>query len=226
LVADITRSEAKSVTGFWAPGHKRFVYAYPEMRTASVKIYFLSSLNSPPPEIANVPDIQLRKTLTSAWATSWPFFLTINREEQVESVSRLMVEYSMPLAKSRRGPRATRERPFKLPQEVSSGKRWEGHSTTITINRYERDLEARAQRIQKHGESCLACGANFGEIYGPNAKGLIHVHHVVAISTRGGSYEIDPAKDLVPLCPNCHAVAHISAPPLTVDEIKLLISSK
>ncbi len=39
-------------------------------------------------------------------------------------------------------------------------------------------------------------------------SGFIHVHHLKPQSSRGGEYEIDPVLDLVPVCPNCHAVMH------------------
>ena len=40
------------------------------------------------------------------------------------------------------------------------------------------------------------------------AKNFIHVHHVTPISKVGREYKIDPIKDLIPLCPNCHAMIH------------------
>jgi 5-methylcytosine-specific restriction protein A len=59
--------------------------------------------------------------------------------------------------------------------------------------------------------------------YGAVADGLIHVHHTKPVSQLGSGYVIDPAKDLVPLCPNCHAVAHCDDPPLSVLAIRELL---
>ena len=36
--------------------------------------------------------------------------------------------------------------------------------------------------IEIHGDSCKACGFNFGEVYGDHGSGFIHVHHVMPIS--------------------------------------------
>jgi len=38
--------------------------------------------------------------------------------------------------------------------------------------------------------------------------GYIEVRHVVPVSQLGDDYVVDPKDDLIPLCPNCHAVAH------------------
>jgi 5-methylcytosine-specific restriction protein A len=50
-------------------------------------------------------------------------------------------------------------------------------------------------------------------------KGFIHVHHINQISEIGREYEIDPIKDLIPVCPNCHSMIHSKRPAFTIDEI-------
>ena len=101
----------------------------------------------------------------------------------------------------------------------------EGAVQDIKVNRYERDRRNRAAALAIHGSSCLACGLNFGKMYGPLADGYIQVHHVVPISRLGADYVVNPKKDLIPLCPNCHAVAHRRNPPFTVEEIKEFLAS-
>ena len=101
----------------------------------------------------------------------------------------------------------------------------EGAVQKVEVNRYERDRRNRAAALAIHGSACLACGMEFGTTYGPLADGYIEVHHVVPVSHLGSDYVIDPKEDLVPLCPNCHAVAHRRNPPFTVDEIKGLLRS-
>jgi len=99
----------------------------------------------------------------------------------------------------------------------------EGAVTTVQANRFERDRRNRAAAIAIHGASCLACGVDMGRLYGAIAEGFIEVHHVTPVSKLGEGYVIDPAKDLVPLCPNCHAIAHRRSPPLSVEDIQHLI---
>ncbi len=102
----------------------------------------------------------------------------------------------------------------------------EGAKTSVVVNRYERSQEARKACLNAHGYSCAVCGMNFEDVYGPIGKDFIHVHHVIPISEIGQEYEIDPLNDLVPVCPNCHAMLHhgIDGRVLTVDELKTILS--
>lgn len=85
----------------------------------------------------------------------------------------------------------------------------EGRRTEVTTNRYERDSGARDACIRHYGSRCSACDFSFGEFYGPEVDGYIHVHHLVPLSQTGVEYVVDPIKDLRPLCPNCHAAVHM-----------------
>jgi 5-methylcytosine-specific restriction protein A len=88
------------------------------------------------------------------------------------------------------------------------------------VNRYERDRRNRAAALAIHGYVCKACDLEMSDRYGPDAAGLIEVHHVTPVSEVGPGYIIDPRTDLVPLCPNCHSVAHRRSPPFSVDELR------
>ncbi len=105
-----------------------------------------------------------------------------------------------------------------FPDEVESY--IEGSVKQVQVNRYERDRKAREACIQYHKPVCKVCNFNFFERYGALGEGFIHVHHVIPLSDIGQSYIPDPIKDLVPVCPNCHAMLHKSNPPLSVDELK------
>jgi len=96
----------------------------------------------------------------------------------------------------------------------------EGALLRVEVNRYERDRRNRAAALAIHGYSCAACGLKMADKYGPNATEIIEVHHTTPISLLGPSYLIDPRADLIPLCPNCHAVAHSREPPFSVKEIQ------
>ena len=105
---------------------------------------------------------------------------------------------------------------------------FEGALKKVYVNKYERDKYAREECIKANGCKCAACGMNFEETFGELGKGFIHVHHIVPISTIGKEYKINPEKDLVPVCPNCHAMLHRGAngQVLKVEELKLLIKHK
>lgn len=55
-------------------------------------------------------------------------------------------------------------------------------------------------------------------------KDYIKVHHVKPLSTVGEEMVIDPKKDLVPICANCHGMIHRRKDDvLSVQELKRLI---
>ena len=64
------------------------------------------------------------------------------------------------------------------------------------------------------------CEFNFEDHFGEVGQGFIHVHHINQISDIGKEYEVDPIKDLIPVCPNCHAMIHSKRPAFTIEEIK------
>ncbi|MDE2462415.1 MAG: HNH endonuclease [Alphaproteobacteria bacterium] len=102
----------------------------------------------------------------------------------------------------------------------------EGSREQVQVNRYERDRRNRAAALAIHGLRCRACGFDFGERYGEIAAGFIEVHHITPVSKLGPGYVIDPRNDLVPLCANCHRVAHRADPPLTIETISGLVESR
>lgn len=100
---------------------------------------------------------------------------------------------------------------------------YEGEKRRRIATYYERDPKARKECIDKHGLSCAVCGFNFEKVYGNHGKNYIHVHHIVPLHTIGKRYKIDPIKDLIPLCANCHAMIHIGKEMKTVDKLKELL---
>ena len=100
---------------------------------------------------------------------------------------------------------------------------WEGIKKSVVVNRIERNRNAREMCISHHGTRCAVCGFDFGEVYGDIGKGYIHVHHVVPLSNINSEYRVDPLADLVPVCPNCHAMLHRKEPPYTVDELRHIL---
>lgn len=101
----------------------------------------------------------------------------------------------------------------------------EGAPYLALVNRYERSRLNRAVCIDHHGARCKVCGFAFGERYGPAGDGFIHVHHLEPLSMMQGSYVLDPVNDLVPLCANCHSMAHRRTPPFNVEELKSMLRS-
>lgn len=111
-------------------------------------------------------------------------------------------------------------------ETFSDGRFTEGTVKELLSRRYERDARAREMCLKIHGFDCKACGLNFELTYGEIGRHFIEVHHVKPISEKGGSYEVNPKEDLVPLCPNCHRIVHrTKSDPLTVEELRSLLKN-
>ncbi|HWL22391.1 MAG TPA: HNH endonuclease [Ureibacillus sp.] len=102
----------------------------------------------------------------------------------------------------------------------------EGSVKSVFVNKYERNPLARDRCLEVHGYTCEVCDFDFEDTYGEIGKHFIHVHHLVPLSEIGEEYEIDPVDDLVPVCPNCHAMLHRKNPPYTVEEmIEIMVNA-
>ncbi len=102
----------------------------------------------------------------------------------------------------------------------------EGAVVQVLSKRYERSRLNRAACIELKGSCCIVCGFDFGATYGPIGEGFIHVHHVISVSVVGQGTVIDPSRDLVPVCPNCHAMLHTSRPPLLPHALRAVMKDR
>lgn len=98
----------------------------------------------------------------------------------------------------------------------------EGAAKEVLVTVYERNPLARQRCIARYGATCYACGFSFRETYGETAEGFIHVHHLNAVAG-AGERNVNPIKNLRPICPICHAVIHLQNPPLSITELKLML---
>lgn len=115
-----------------------------------------------------------------------------------------------------------------LPLEADDEQaRLEGMKREVVATRYERDPVNRALCLEIHGTVCKACGFDFGETYGEIGEGFIEVHHADQLSENGGeAVVVNPLTDLVPLCSNCHSMAHRRTPPYSVEDLKVMLSKQ
>ncbi len=111
------------------------------------------------------------------------------------------------------------------PTEIEGKKAYiEGTANQITQTRYERNPYARTVCIKHYGYSCFVCHFDFEKRFGELGKNFIHVHHLRQVAKVKKTYEVDPVKDLRPVCPNCHAMLHRQNPPLTIEDLKILLT--
>jgi len=103
---------------------------------------------------------------------------------------------------------------------------FEGKAKSVYINIFERNAEARNKCIEHYGYKCSCCGIILSNIYGKLAENFIHIHHIIELSKIGKEYKVDPAIDLRPLCPNCHAIIHRKSPAMSIEELKEIINKE
>lgn len=99
----------------------------------------------------------------------------------------------------------------------------DGQEKQVLTNRYERNPLNRELCLQAHGYTCRICGFDFERKYGIIGKHFIHVHHIEQLSLSRGAHVIDPVHDLIPVCPNCHAMLHTQTPPLLPEQLVKII---
>ncbi len=100
----------------------------------------------------------------------------------------------------------------------------EGAQVTFFGKRYERNPVNRMKAIEIHGTKCKVCGFNFEQVYGERGRGFIEVHHTKPLYLGDEEQEIDPKKDLVPVCSNCHRMIHRRKDEvLTVEQLQEML---
>ena len=78
---------------------------------------------------------------------------------------------------------------------------YEGNTVERTILQKTRNQEILKTVKQRDKYTCRGCGFNFH-------NKIVEAHHLIPISSTEGEKQIKES-DLVTLCPNCHAIAHI-----------------
>lgn len=117
-------------------------------------------------------------------------------------------------------------KPQQPAQEPPTATLVEGGTVQQTIDRRERNKQARQDCIDQKGCRCIVCGFDFKATYGPVGRNYIEVHHLKPISQIDDEHEVS-VDDLVPLCANCHAMAHRRSPePFTPEELKAMIDAQ
>lgn len=104
----------------------------------------------------------------------------------------------------------------------------EGSVQQVLVNKYERSSIARQKCIEYNGLKCSVCEFDFEKEYGEIGKGFIHIHHIIPLNEIGKEYVVNYKKDLIPVCPNCHAMLHrkINNKYYTWNELSKIIKHK
>lgn len=91
--------------------------------------------------------------------------------------------------------------------------------------KYERNQALRNEAIKIHGTTCKVCGFDFKAKYGDLGEGFIEIHHLKPMFSIKREIKVNPQKDLVPLCSNCHKMIHRNTKkPLTIKELTKIVN--
>ena len=90
----------------------------------------------------------------------------------------------------------------------------EGAQIEVELSERERNPQLRKKAIKHYGLKCYACD------FVPKTANQIDVHHLDPIAEGVSKTTLE---DLIPLCANCHRLAHSEKPPLLIDTIKALL---
>lgn len=100
----------------------------------------------------------------------------------------------------------------------------EGKHVTREHTSIQRNPEARRRCIEYYGCRCAVCGVDMSERYGEIGEGFIEVHHRNPIHLFDDTHPVDYKEDLIPLCPNCHAMIHKLEDPGDIETLKSMIN--
>lgn len=100
----------------------------------------------------------------------------------------------------------------------------EADESKISMEVRRRNLRARELCLAANSPpTCRVCGLDFAQIYGAEFSECLHVHHLNPMAMALGQRDVDPAIDLVPVCPNCHAVIHAGGTLRSIEAVQALL---
>lgn len=100
----------------------------------------------------------------------------------------------------------------------------EGKHVTKETTVIQRNQSARKKCIEHYGCKCAACGIVMKDIYGEIGENFIEVHHLNPIHLFDDQHVVDYKEDLIPLCPNCHAMIHKLEDPGDINTLQKIIN--
>jgi predicted HNH restriction endonuclease len=110
--------------------------------------------------------------------------------------------------------------------EAAPSRYFEGRAREAQRIERARNGRARQECVDSQGTVCTACGFDFAAFYGQRGEGFIEVHHVRPMGESGGEREIDPQKELRPVCSNCHRMLHRFGETISIEKLQELIRAQ
>lgn len=112
----------------------------------------------------------------------------------------------------------------RLAEEVPPAWHSSTHVIPVLVNAYEQDPFSKLHCLQAHGTVCKVCSLDLERTYGKLGIDAIHVHFLPTKNGMNGGFILDPVRDLVPVCPTCHAMLHRGRDePLRIEDLKQIM---
>jgi len=214
LIPEIARAEAQETCGFYVPGRNRFAHVYHRGQDQNIRVYFRGDVSLHISDPTGNLHVQRREKIEKGWDKEFPFFVSISSREFVPQLAKLLAAVAYPLSESKRKNAVIKSSQVDFRNDDPF---IEGACTQLSHTAYKRAIGARLACIAYYGASCSICGFNFETTYGKIGCGYIHVHHIKPISDFDREHEVDPIRDLRPVCPNCHAMLYHNSTPSCED---------
>ncbi len=169
--------------------------------------------------------LPIENLIDAELGVSWNSLLASGLSVPPEHADRLEQLWQDHLRKLGRGTNSAGDGVPSIPEEVDPTATYpEGAVQQVLVNRYERDPNARQRCLEKYGYACAACDHAMTDLYGDVGTKVIHVHHLRELATLGADYQVDPVKDLRPVCPNCHAILHTVSPAMPIEKLRSILA--
>jgi hypothetical protein len=221
FIPDVVRAPSKETCALYVSGKNRFAHIYHRKEDESIRVYFRGDIGLSISDPTGAIKIQRRDKVEKGWDKEFPYFATLTAESNFPAFAKLVSAVAYPLS----GKKKKLTTSGQVSVSSSGGVFLEGEKIQLTTVGYKRAVGARDACIAYYGSTCSICGFDFETAYGVIGRGYIHVHHLKAISAFEEEHEVDPIRDLRPVCPNCHAMLHHKSSP-TLEELSNAISKR
>ena len=194
-IPDLEVKRAPGTCNLFQQGGNQFAFIYHLKIASKVKVYCLGE----PADLQRAADatnivVISRPTpgASGTWQNRFQCSFDVSDIADIPDAARILyaVAHKSPFAaKSANRIRKAPTSPT-LRKSVSADLFDEGSVLQTPVNRYERNRKARDKCIEIYGLKCTICGFDFKAAYGDTGVGLIHVHHIKALSTIQRGYNV------------------------------------
>ena len=202
------------------PAHRMPTNKYYTQFNTAIKTYINKSANFE--NVDNILDITDIDTLNKIRDSIENQYAYIKRDDKKLEGLKHYIDYLCCKAVNKKHDCAEIFKIQDIVEEYEEGSLLDCHGS-----KYERNRKARQKCLKYYGYTCRVCGFDFEKTYGGIGREFIEVHHRTEVSSYGGkNHNIDPIKDLIPVCSNCHSMLHRTRPAMSIADLSSLVKKR